>query len=144
VLREVARGTRLSRAQALKTFFLFLELRHRVEIHQMTGRVVECPIDEMNRPRGRAQSRLRIPPSAEQVDRLFAGWRQELASCRKFAPSARNYTACRLMARSGCGSTRRVSSIWATSSESWADSASCTSVMARAPGVPGLVSAWCH
>jgi site-specific recombinase XerD len=101
VLREVARGTRLSRAQALKTFFVFLELRHKVEIHQMTGRVVECPIDEMNRPRGRAQSRLRIPPSAEQVDQLFVGWRQELASCRKFAPSARNYTACRLMAEVG-------------------------------------------
>jgi hypothetical protein len=47
-LRDTAKGTRLSRAQALKTFFLFLELRHKVEIHQMTGRVVECPIDEMN------------------------------------------------------------------------------------------------
>lgn len=73
VLREVARGTRLSRAQALKTFFLFLELRHKVEIHQMTGRVVECPIDEMNRPRGHQRARLRIPPTAEQVDRLFLG-----------------------------------------------------------------------
>ncbi|WP_205315638.1 hypothetical protein [Nonomuraea lactucae] len=56
VLRSTAKGTRLSRAQALKTFFLFLELRHKVEIHQMTGRVVECPIDEMNRPRGRQQA----------------------------------------------------------------------------------------
>lgn len=44
-LRATARGTRLSRAQALKTYFLFLELRHKVEIHQMTGRVVECPIE---------------------------------------------------------------------------------------------------
>lgn len=101
VLREVARGTRLSRAQALKTFFLFLELRHKVEIHQMTGRVVECPIDEMNRPRGRQRAKLRIPPSAEQVSRLFVGWRQELATCRKFTPAARNYTACRLMAEVG-------------------------------------------
>ncbi|MDQ2708152.1 MAG: site-specific integrase [Actinomycetota bacterium] len=100
-LREVARGTRLSRAQALKTFFLFLELRHKVEIHQMTGRVVECPIDEMNRPRGGQHAKLRIPPSADQVNRLFLGWRQELATCRKFAPAARNYTACRLMAEVG-------------------------------------------
>ena len=53
VLRGAARGTRLSRAQALKTYFLFVELRHKAEIHQMTGRVAECPIDEVNRPRGR-------------------------------------------------------------------------------------------
>ena len=100
-LRSTARGTRLSRAQALKTCFLYLELRHKIEIHQMTGRVVECPIDEMNRPRGRQQAKLRIPPSAEQVERLFAGWREELATCRKFAPAARNYTACKLMADVG-------------------------------------------
>jgi site-specific recombinase XerD len=101
VLRGAARGTRLSRAQALRTYFLFVELRHKAEIHQMTGRVVECPIDEVNRPRGRQQARLRIPPSAGQVGRLFAGWRVELATCRKFAPAARNYAACRLMAEVG-------------------------------------------
>jgi hypothetical protein len=31
VLRDAAKGTRLSRAQALKTYFLFLELRHKVD-----------------------------------------------------------------------------------------------------------------
>jgi hypothetical protein len=35
------------------------------------------------------------------VARLFAGWREELASCRKFAPMARNYAAARLMADVG-------------------------------------------
>jgi site-specific recombinase XerD len=74
---------------------------HKVEIHQMTGRAVECPIDEMNRPRGRQQAKPRIPPTAEQIVRLFAGWREELATCRKFASAARNYTACRLMADVG-------------------------------------------
>ena len=39
-LRGAARGTRLARAQALKAYFLFVELRHKVEIHQMTGHVV--------------------------------------------------------------------------------------------------------
>ncbi len=67
----------------------------------MTGRIVECPIDEMNRPRGRQQAKLRIPPTAAQVGRLFAGWREELATCRKFAPAARNYTACRLLSEVG-------------------------------------------
>ena len=32
---------------------------------------------------------------------MFAGWRGELATCRKFAPAARNYAACRLMAEVG-------------------------------------------
>src|SRR5215472_9962238 len=101
-LRGAAKGTRLSRAQALKTYFLFLELRHKAVIYQLTGHVAECPVDEMNRPRGgQGQAALRIPPEAGQVARLFAGWRQELATCRKFAPAARNYAAAKLMAEAG-------------------------------------------
>ena len=101
VLRTAPPGTRLGRAQVLKTYFEFVELRHKVEIHNLTGRVVECPIDEMNRPRGRRMAKMRIPPSAEQVGQLFAGWRGELATCRKFGPTARNYAACRLMSEVG-------------------------------------------
>jgi hypothetical protein len=52
VLRASPSGTRLGRSQALTTYFLFLELRHKAEIHRMTGRVIECPTDEMIRPRG--------------------------------------------------------------------------------------------
>ncbi|MPY83908.1 MAG: site-specific integrase, partial [Actinophytocola sp.] len=100
-LGSSARNTRLARAQALRVYFQFLELRHKVEIHAMTGQVVECPIDEINRPRGQQRASLRIPPSAEQIDRLFAGWRQELVACRKFAPTARNFAAARLMADVG-------------------------------------------
>jgi hypothetical protein len=74
-----------------------LELRHKVEIHQLTGRVVECPIDEMNRPRGHGEAALRIPPNAQQMERLFAGWRQDLVTCRNFAPTARNYAAARVI-----------------------------------------------
>ena len=37
VLRGSANGTRLARAQALKTYFLFLELRHKVEILNLAG-----------------------------------------------------------------------------------------------------------
>ncbi|MGH3183247.1 MAG: tyrosine-type recombinase/integrase, partial [Streptosporangiaceae bacterium] len=101
-LRDAAKGTILARAQALKTYFVFLELRHKVEIHQMTGHVVECPVDEINRPRGGPDgAALRIPPSTAQIGTLFAGWRGELASCRKFAPTARNYTAAKLMSEVG-------------------------------------------
>jgi len=101
VLRDAAKGTRLARSQALRTYFLFVEIRHKAEIHQMTGRVAECPVDEMNRPRGAGRAALRIPPSAAQVGVLFAGWRAELATCRKFAPAARSYAAARLMADVG-------------------------------------------
>ena len=78
-----------------------MEIRHKAEIHQMTGRVAECPVDEMNRPRGAGRAALRIPPSAAQAGVLFAGWRAELATCRKFAPAARSYAAARLMADAG-------------------------------------------
>jgi len=101
VLRAAPSGTRLARSQALRTYFEFLELRHKIELHQLTGRVVACPIDELNRPRGTKDARLRIPPRAEELAGFFAGWAKELASCRKFAPSARNYTAAKLMAEVG-------------------------------------------
>jgi site-specific recombinase XerD len=78
-----------------------VELRHKVELHTMTGRVVQCPLDEMNRPRGSKDARLRIPPVDREIAELFSGWSRELATCRKFAPSARNYTAARLMAEVG-------------------------------------------
>jgi len=81
-LRGAAKGTRLARAGALTTYFQFLELRHKVEIHQMTGRVIECPIDEMNRPRGRrtppCESR-RAPPRSTSCS---------LAGARSWRPAA--------------------------------------------------------
>jgi integrase len=80
----------------LKIYFEFVGLRHKVEIHNVTGRVVECPIDEMNRPRVRRAARGRISPTAEQVEQLFAGCRGELTTCRTFGPTARNYAAARV------------------------------------------------
>src|SRR5262249_32911028 len=44
---------------------------------------------------------LRVPPAEAEVGQLFAGWRGELASCRKFAPAARNYAVARLAADVG-------------------------------------------
>ncbi len=51
----------------MTTFFAFLELRHKVEIHALTSRTVECPIDEMNKPRGCGRAALRIPPTDAEV-----------------------------------------------------------------------------
>jgi hypothetical protein len=65
-MRAAAQNTRLKRAQALKVWFAFLELRHKAEIYQLTGHVAECPVDEANRPRGGGRAALRIPPEAAQ------------------------------------------------------------------------------
>ena len=69
VMRTAPSGTRLARAGALSVYFEFLELRHKVELHAMTGRVVQCPLDEMNRPRGNKDARLRIPPLESEINR---------------------------------------------------------------------------
>jgi hypothetical protein len=132
VVRHSAKATRLARAQALTTYFAFLELRHKVEIHQLTGRVVESPIEEMNRPRGSKEAALRVPPIQAEVTRPFAGWREELATCCKFAPTARNYAAARLMSEVGLRLTRLASWTWTTSSGIWAGSRSCISGTAKA------------
>jgi integrase len=101
VLRTAKPSTRTGRAAALTVYFHFLELRHRVELHNLTGLVVECPLDEMNRPRTSVEPQLRIPPTGQEIEQLFAGWREELATCRKFAPTARNYAVARLAADVG-------------------------------------------
>jgi integrase/recombinase XerD len=101
VLRSAATGTRLARAAALDVFFEFLELRYRARIHALTGDVVQCPLDEVNRPRGSKDARLRVPPQEAEITTLFSGWAESLLSCRKYAAAARDYTAAQLMAEVG-------------------------------------------
>ena len=101
VLRDARLSTRAGRAGALTVYFQYLELRHKAEIYNLTGRVAECPLDEMNRPPASADPQLRVPPAEAEIEHLFAGWREELATCRKFAPAARNYAAARLEADVG-------------------------------------------
>ena len=62
VLRDARPSTRTGRAAALTVFFQFLELRRKIELHNLTGRVIECPLDEMNRPRASAGPQLRCRP----------------------------------------------------------------------------------
>lgn len=101
VLRDARPSTRVGRAAALRVYFEFLELRHKVELHNLTGRTIECPLDEINRPRASVDAQLRVPPTVGEVEQLFAGWREELVACRKFAPMARNYAVARLAADVG-------------------------------------------
>jgi integrase len=142
VMREAASGTRHARAGALVTYFAFLELRHQAELHALTGMVVTCPVDEMNRPKGSKDARLRIPPREQEVARLFTGWAGELAACRKFAPTARNYAAARLMAEIGlrANEVRRLD----LADVKWelGRSGRSTCATARARAGPGHASAW--
>ncbi len=108
----------------------------------MTGRVVGCPIDEMNRPRGHQQAKIRIPPTAEQVGRLFSGWREELATCRKSAPAARNYTACRLMADVGLRVNETCKLDLPDLKWTWAASGNSTSAWGRALVARARGSGW--
>ncbi|MGC5322358.1 tyrosine-type recombinase/integrase [Micromonospora arida] len=96
-----AKATHLARAQALSTYFEFLELRFRAEVYALMGRPLECPLDEMNKPRGRKEMALRIPPGEREIEALFRGWRDDLVTCRKFGPTARSYAASRLMGMLG-------------------------------------------
>ncbi|WP_234384770.1 hypothetical protein [Streptomyces sp. MMG1121] len=78
VLRDAKPSTRTGRAGVPAVFFQFLEcqfleLRHKVELHNLTGRVVECRLDEMNRPRASAEPQLRIPAGEAEIKVLFAG-----------------------------------------------------------------------
>ena len=100
-LRSAAPNTKSAKASALAIFFRYLELRHKVEIYDRTGHLVECPLDELNRPASGPQVALRIPPAAEEIQAPFSGWRTELVTCRKYATAARSSAAARLMSQVG-------------------------------------------
>jgi site-specific recombinase XerD len=97
--RHLAPLTRRGKADALSIYFQYLELRHAVEIYNLTGYAVQSPLDEMNRQRGTVQLLIRVPPSQREIADLFGGWAEELDFCRKFATGARNFTAARLMSQ---------------------------------------------
>lgn len=100
-LRGAAMSTRTGKASTLRWFFKLLELRYKPEIYRLTGCVIECPIDEVNSPRGHAETQLRIPPTDAEMQTFFQGWRTELATTRRFGTCARNYTAAKLLAGVG-------------------------------------------
>ena len=64
--------------------------------------MVEQPIDEFNRPaEGRYGAGRRVPPRTDEVETLFAGWRDGLPDARKYLPAARDYLAASLWRRVG-------------------------------------------
>lgn len=99
--QKLAESTRFAKALALRQFFDFLVVRYQGDIHQLTGHVVNQPIDEFNRPSQPYQDVPRVPPSEAEVEALFAGWREALPHARKFLPATRDYLAASLWRRAG-------------------------------------------
>ena len=101
VLRDRASETRRWKAGGIDLFFRFLEVRYRGELHELTGRLVASPIDEVNRPRHTGDFTVRVPPSPAALAAFFAAWRQDLAASRKWLTAARHYAMARLAAEVG-------------------------------------------
>lgn len=99
--RRQAKSTVTGKALALARFYEFVTTRYAGEVHAMTGHVIVQPIDEFNRPSSCDYGTLRVPPSQEETERLFAAWRLALPESRKFLPAARDYLAASLWRRVG-------------------------------------------
>ena len=123
-LRDARPSTRTGRAAALTVYFQFLELRHRAEIYNLTGRVPECPLDEVNRPRASVEPQLRVHRQRPRSTGCSPGggrnWGPAGSSPRP--PATTPPPGCR--PTSGCGLTRSACSTWTTSAGTWAGSAS--------------------
>ncbi len=63
--------------------------------------LVEQPIDEFNRRSGALLGKVRVPPSDDEIDSLFAAWRGSIPQARKRLPAARDYFAASLWRRLG-------------------------------------------
>lgn len=99
--RGLAVSTRAGKAGTLALFYDFLLRRYQGDIHRLTGVVVEQPIDEFNRQSGASLGKVRVPPSEDEVEVLFTGWRDSLETTRKYLPAARDYFAASLWRRVG-------------------------------------------
>jgi site-specific recombinase XerD len=97
----LARSTVQRKAWTLAGFFDFLTVRYQGDIHALTGYVVEQVIDEFNRPAKAEYGSPRVPPSDDEVDALFAAWRDSLPLARRYLPAARDYFAASLWRRVG-------------------------------------------
>ncbi len=99
--RHQAKGTVQSKACTVARFFEFVIARYQGDIHALAGVVVVQPIDEFNRPAKADYGESRVPPPEDEVDALFAAWRDALPEARKYLPAARDYLAASLWRRAG-------------------------------------------
>lgn len=94
-------STRAGKAGTLAGFYDFDIARYGGPIRRVTGFLVEQPIDEFHRQSGAALGAVQVPPADEEVDALFAAWRESVTQARKDLPAARDYLAASLCRRIG-------------------------------------------
>jgi hypothetical protein len=94
-------STRAGKAGALSGLYEFVIARYEGVIRRATGVLVQQPIDEFNRQSGASLGKVRVPPSDEEVEALFAAWRESVTEARKYLPAARDYFAASLWRRVG-------------------------------------------
>ena len=101
-------STRAGKAGTLSAFYGFVIDRYAGDIRRATGVQVEQPVDEYNRQSGASLGHVRVPPSDEEIDTLFSGWRESVPHARKYLPAARDYFAASLWRRLGLRITESV------------------------------------
>lgn len=100
--RGLAKSTVQGKAWVIGRFFEFVISRYQGDIHALFDRVLVQPIDEFNKPASVARpGQVRVPPSTDEVQALFAGWGDALPEARKFLPAARDYVTASLWRRLG-------------------------------------------
>jgi len=137
----LARSTVQRKAWTLAGFFDFLTVRYQGDIHALTGYVVEQVIDEFNRPAKAEYGSPRVPPSDDEVDTLFAAWRDSLPLARNFPPPGTTSPR-RCGVGSGCASARPLGWTSGTGAQIWVRSASCMCGSARAAGAAARRRGW--
>jgi site-specific recombinase XerD len=101
--RGLAYSTRRKYQSVITTFLDYLRSRHAHDIWQRYRVAVPTVLDKFNRHTHRQDDRedAVVPPQPEVLERFWAGIKEELATARKFAPLARDYTLYRLLALAG-------------------------------------------
>ena len=106
--RRLARATVQGGRGRLAQFFDFLLSRYQTDIHALTAVVVIQPIDEFNRPAKADYRAVRVPPSDDEVETLFAAL-AGVAALRPEVPARREGLSGGVAVAAGrvCGSPRR-------------------------------------
>ena len=108
--RGLAYSTRRKYQSNITTFLDYLRSRHAHEIWQHYRIAVPTVLDQFNRHIHRHDDRedAVAPPKPELLERFWSGMKEEMSKARKFAPIARDYTLCRLLAFAGLRSNEAV------------------------------------
>jgi site-specific recombinase XerD len=104
-------STRRGYVSVFKGFFGFLAARKQAEIQAWFGVRLADPVDEFNAARhvGNDSPGVAPPPTHERMDAFFGFLRERLATCRKFAPAARDYALVRTLYHAGLRAEEAVS-----------------------------------